>query len=67
MYLIAGTEDPVGMYGKGVKTVYDKFLQTGHNNVSIKLYDGLRHEIHNEDERFTVYADIADWCDSLIG
>lgn len=66
MYLIAGTEDPVGMYGKGVKTVYDKFLQTGHNNVSIKLYDGLRHEIHNEDERFTVYADIADWCDSVI-
>ncbi len=67
MYLIAGTEDPVGMYGKGVKTVYDKFVQTGHENVSIKLYHGLRHEIHNEDERFTVYADIAVWCDSVIG
>ncbi|MEE0981707.1 MAG: alpha/beta fold hydrolase [Acutalibacteraceae bacterium] len=66
MYLIAGAEDPVGMYGKGVKTVYDKFVQTGHKNVSIKLYDGLRHEIHNEDERFTVYADIAKWCDSVI-
>lgn len=67
MYLIAGADDPVGMYGKGVKTVYDKYLQTGHKNVSIKLYDGLRHEIHNEDERFTVYADIAKWCDSVIG
>lgn len=66
MYLIAGTEDPVGMYGKGVKTVYDKFVQTGHKNVAIKLYDGLRHEIHNEDERFNVYADIASWCDSVI-
>ena len=67
MYLIAGTDDPVGMYGKGVKTVFDKFRETGHKNVQIKLYEGLRHEIHNEDERFAVYADIASWCDSVIG
>lgn len=67
MYLIAGTEDPVGTYGKGVKTVFDKLNETGHNNVRIKLYEGDRHEIHNEDDRFTVYADIASWCDSVIG
>ena len=66
MYLIAGTEDPVGTFGKGVKTVYDKLKSTGHSNVDIKLYDGLRHEIHNEDERFTVYSDIIRWCDSVI-
>lgn len=66
MYLIAGAEDPVGTYGKGVKTVYDKLKATAHSNVEIKLYDGLRHEIHNEDERFTVYADIIKWCDSVI-
>ena len=66
MYLIAGSEDPVGTYGKGVKTVYDKLKETGHKNVDIKLYEGLRHEIHNEDERFTVYADIIKWCDSVI-
>lgn len=67
MYLIAGTEDPVGMYGKGVKTVFDKLNETGHKNVKIKLYEGDRHEIHNEDDRFDVYADIATWCDSVIG
>lgn len=67
MYLIAGTEDPVGMYGKGVKTVFDKLKETGHSNVQIKLYEGDRHEIHNEDDRFDVYADIASWCDSVIG
>lgn len=66
MYLIAGTEDPVGSYGKGVKTVYSKLKETGHSDLQIKLYDGLRHEIHNEDERFTVYADIIKWCDSVI-
>lgn len=66
MYLIAGSEDPVGTYGKGVDTVYKKLKETGHSDVSIKLYEGLRHEIHNEDERFNVYADIASWCDSVI-
>lgn len=66
MYLIAGTEDPVGLYGKGVEAVYNKLKESGHNNVDIKLYDGLRHEIHNEDSRFTVYADIIKWCDSLM-
>lgn len=65
MYLIAGTEDPVGAYGKGVETVYNKLKETGHNDVKIKLYNGDRHEIHNEDDRFIVYADIAEWCDSL--
>lgn len=66
MYLIAGSEDPVGTFGKGVKTVYDNLKGTGHTTVDIKLYDGLRHEIHNEDERFTVYSDIVRWCDSVI-
>ena len=65
MYLIAGTEDPVGLYGKGVEAVYNKLKESGHKNVDIKLYDGLRHEIHNEDSRFMVYADIIKWCDSL--
>lgn len=66
MYLIAGSEDPVGSYGKGVQTVYDKLAETGHKDVKIKLYNGLRHEIHNEDERFSVYDDIINWCNSVI-
>ena len=67
LFLIAGSEDPVGEYGKGVKTVYDGLVQSGHS-VDFKLYDGLRHEIHNEDEkeRFGVYDDIAAWCDKVL-
>ena len=62
--LIAGTDDPVGNYGKGVREVYEKLVATGHENVSIRLFDGLRHEIHNEDERFDVYRDIIDFAES---
>lgn len=67
IYLISGTDDPVGNYGKGVKEVYEKLLQTGHDNVAIKLYEGMRHEIHNEDKKDEVWDDIANFADSIVG
>lgn len=47
LLLIAGDEDPVGAYGKGVVEVCDKLAATGHN-VQMQLFDGCRHEILNE-------------------
>src|SRR5699024_12620683 len=38
IYLIAGTNDPVGNHGKGVKQVYEQYLAAGIQNVSISLY-----------------------------
>lgn len=52
IYNIAGNEDPVGMYGKGVCEVSNWLYETGHK-VETKLYSGYRHEIHN-------YSDIKD-------
>lgn len=66
IYLIAGDMDPVGNYGKGVQEVYDKLVASGHKNVKIKLYPGLRHEIHNEKENAEVYADILAFANSNI-
>ena len=66
MYLISGEDDPVGAYGKGVTEVYDKLKASGHTNVTMKLYKGLRHEIHNEKTNAEVYADIADFALSVI-
>ena len=66
MFLISGTDDPVGNYGKGVTEVFDKLKASGHTNVKIKLYNGLRHEIHNEKTNAEVYADIADFADSVL-
>ena len=61
IYLISGTMDPVGDYGKGVNEVYKLLKKTGHKNVTIKLYEGARHEILNEINREEVYADIIAW------
>lgn len=55
--LIAGGEDPVGDYGKGVKKVYDALKNAG-ADVQMKLYAGCRHEILNDVCRDKVTADI---------
>ena len=63
IFLISGSMDPVGDYSKGVKEVYRMLKKTGHRNVSMKIYEGARHEILNEINREEVYADIVEWLD----
>lgn len=48
VHFIAGDMDPVGDYGEGVKKVYQSFLKNGMERVSMKLYEGCRHELLNE-------------------
>ncbi len=58
IFLIAGDEDPVGQYGKGVERLYKMYKKYGLQDVRLTIYKGLRHEILNENERFKVYEDI---------
>ncbi len=64
--LVAGEDDPVGLYGKGVKQVYNDLKLAGKEDVTIKLYSGMRHEILNEIEKEQVYEDIAAWSISKM-
>lgn len=66
VYLLSGSMDPVGDYGKGVKEVYRNLKKTGHKNVTMKIYEGARHEILNETNREEVCADIVEWLDDKI-
>ena len=61
MFFVAGSEDPVGASGKGVQAVYRRYLSKGAKDVNIKLYEGDRHEILNEEDRSVVYKDIFEW------
>ena len=56
--LTSGRDDPVGQYGKGVEKVYSMLQAAGMKDVTLKLYDGDRHEILNELDREQVYEDI---------
>ena len=64
--LAAGKEDPVGNYGKGVEELYSIYKNEIGLNVSLKLYDHMRHEMHNEPERQKVYEDYLGFIDQNI-
>lgn len=66
MLLVSGADDPVGNYGKGVQEVSRGLKKSGHQDVSIKLYPGGRHEILNELNKEEVYQDILDWADEKV-
>lgn len=66
LLVIAGEDDPVGTYGKGIKEIYNNLVASGKKDVTIKLYPGMRHEILNEVDRVQVYEYIASWVLSKI-
>ncbi len=59
--IMSGSEDPVGDYGKGPSYVYKQLMVSGVGSVSLKLYEGARHELFNETNREEVFADIVEW------
>ena len=61
VFLIAGGDDPVGSYGKGVVKTAEAFRKSGLTNVKVKLYPLGRHEILNEINKREVYQDIFSW------
>lgn len=65
--LIAGTRDPVGENGRGVRRLLAAYQAAGLECVSMKLYDGARHELVNETVREAVTADVIAWLDHVIG
>ena len=65
IFIFSGAEDPVGNFSKGVTQVYNLLRQAGCENVSLKLYEGGRHEMLNEVNRLEVYEDIYNWVSKI--
>lgn len=61
VYFIAGGDDPVGNYGKGVKLAAENFGKAGMQNVLCKIYPLCRHEILNEINKQEVFNDVLNW------
>lgn len=67
VFFIAGGDDPVGSYGKGVEKCAAEFKKYGMTDVSCKIYPLGRHEILNEINREEVFADVLKWIEKVIG
>lgn len=66
VWLFSGEADPVGDYGKGVRTVYERLKAAQLADLELKLYPGGRHEMLNETNRAEVYADLLAWCEAHL-
>ncbi len=62
--LTSGADDPVGAFGEGVRTVYDRMMQRGFDDLEIKLYYDCRHELMNEENRDEILADWLAWLEA---
>ena len=64
--LVAGDGDPVGDMGEGVRAAAQLLSDAGVKTVDCKIYEGMRHEIHNEVGKDQVYDDIASWIEDHV-
>lgn len=66
VFMVSGDADPVGGYGKGVRKAYDSLVAAGLKNITLKMYEGGRHELLNEINRDEVMKDVCDWIENQI-
>ena len=65
--VISGADDPVGNFGRGPDYVYKQLMVSGVGDVSLKLYEGARHELFNEINRQEVFEDMLVWIEGAVG
>lgn len=66
IYMISGTDDPVGEKGKGVQRLLTTYQKHGFNNISQNFYPEARHELFNETNRDEVTKDFIDWINTIL-
>lgn len=64
---LAGGDDPVGSYGKGVRQAAEAFRKAGMTDVTEKIYPLCRHEVLNEINREEIFWDTAAWICEKTG
>ena len=64
--LIAGDADPVGNYGEGVRQVWAMLGDAGVEDLTCQIWEGARHELHNETNREDVFDYVLTWIDDHL-
>jgi alpha-beta hydrolase superfamily lysophospholipase len=62
VYAFAGSEDPVGG-AAGVRALVDAYRGAWMTDVTLRIYQGGRHEMLHEINRREVIAELVDWCE----
>ena len=64
--LIAGDGDPVGDYGNGVRKVWAMLGDAGVKDLTCQIFEGGRHELHNETDKDEVFDYVLTWIEDHI-
>ena len=64
LLVASGTDDPLAGGGQLVEVLAQRYRAAGLVDVTVRLYDGARHEILNETNRDQVTADVVAWLDA---
>jgi alpha-beta hydrolase superfamily lysophospholipase len=63
IYLFSGAADPVSDRTRGVRQVAEAYRRAGIRDVTLRCYEGGRHEMLNEINRREVFDDTIAWLD----
>ncbi len=66
VFFIAGGDDPVGSYGKGIHQAASAFRNVGMTDVSVRIYPLCRHEILNEINKEEIFEDVVQWIEKKV-
>lgn len=66
IYLISGTNDPVGNYGKDIPKIAEALLDGDSSDVEYKLYDGEHHEPLTGLCKGEAMADVANFVEKVV-
>ena len=66
IYVISGSNDPVGGNTKSVRQLLDAYRKAGLERVTHRFYDSARHELFNETNRDDVTRDLIQWMDGVV-
>ena len=61
IFIMGGSQDPVGEMGEGLPKLRDAYAATGQKNLILKLFENGRHEMLNETNKDEVYNEVIAW------
>lgn len=65
-YLIAGSKDAMGNFGKDFKKLSVRIKKIGVKNITTRIYPEARHELFNEINRDEVIHDLINWLNGHL-
>ena len=66
MLIFSGSMDPIGKNGKTVTIAYENYKKAGIKDITFKLWEGYRHEVHKEPVKFELFEEIVEWIEKRI-